>query len=163
MEYGKELARDSVLRKWLVNDSGLEELNNCIEAGCDAIETFRIDNKIDNTPDLYDPETDTYYEVVSVYTDFLEEKGYIHFRDRKLLHLIELRKTKEVKIVIVDITNKNYRIIDVTDIYKTTKVFEDLGFRYLFFIPQFGDKDGHRLYLDYTKFKNIYLKNKLYI
>jgi len=80
----------------------------------------------------------------------LKEKGYIHFRDNKLTHLVRMSKEKNVKVVIIDIYNHTYRIIDVKDICKTNNE-EDLNYKFIYEIPQFGNKSGHRLFLDYSK------------
>lgn len=143
---------EKVLVHWLLNKSGIKELEGCIKSGCDSKETFLNSSEVTNDPDLYNPKTDTYYEVVSIFTNYLKENRAIHFRDNKLVHLKQLSETKNIKIIVVDIINKAYRIIDMKDIEISPYAYHDQTARFCFSISMFGGKTGHRMFLDYDKF-----------
>lgn len=108
----------------------------------DSLITFRKSH----FPDLYSVSEDTYYEVCVNYSTFAYVNNYFALRDNKLPYLINLSKTKKVKLIFVSLYNRMYQIVDINTFTK---------YRYEQSLNCYGGKNCYSIILDKKSWKKF--------
>ena len=147
VEYAQSLILSRILEIYALNYFKEKYNREWRLNGCDKTDIVNTKEQITNDPDFITA-NGCFIELMSDWKSYAIKRNGLHFRDKKLNHLIDFSKKSTTKILFIDVPLKKFQFTTVDDsILKRSCRKEE--------IKEFGGKPGYFVPVDIAKYKDF--------